>query len=107
MQNGSLIECIDNSRYPDMVKLNTPYTCIGIILKGELMPNLPPGIEARAMVDGIYLQEVDGSQPVLFAGFAFRIDCPFPLADFRELMPNLAEEVEEALGLQLVENNYF
>lgn len=104
MKVGSLVECVDNTGYADLVKQNKAYTVRQIINNGEMLfcgfnkNGLFTTIECREY--GIYLEEVISPLKEMFGA---DIELPFPMKDFRELLPNIINEVEEIFELEFVE----
>ncbi len=95
MKPGSHVVCIDNSKYTDMVHLDTPYTVREILPVGSLIKSNGQSIFKTAEV-GITLEEIK-SNPIV-SGITW-FDMPFPIVDFRELQ--LPGELAEALSDQL------
>lgn len=96
MKSGSLVECINNKLFEDKVKLNTPYTVKEVFPKGTIIRAEHPRIVCP--VDGISLEEVDGTY--CMPQFNLNVpDVPFPMENFRELLPNVKGFVEELFEL--------
>lgn len=91
MRVGSLVECIDNRFFEELVKLNTPYTVRFIIEKNYKVYHFNGAITMLGE-DGIYLEEVNGG---LWALSNFEL--PFPKRCFKELLPPIEINIEEIL----------
>lgn len=101
MKIGSLIECIDNSAFVEVVKLNTPYTVKEILpanTEVAWIPNNFGMIAVTCLEVSIFLEEVTTAYPYL----GIKLNAPFPIRFFRELLPAIADEVEAILSRELV-----
>jgi hypothetical protein len=101
MKVGSIVECIDNSKFENKVKLKTTYTVKQIIPEGQLVYKNGNLIVVATMT-GIRLEEVDGTITV----FSVPIDIPFPMVNFRELLPPM-ENIEELINENLQPEKVF
>lgn len=98
MKAGSIVECIDNSKFSKYVKLNTPYTVQTVIRKNELVSKSQTEL-AVAGEDGIYLVEVR-LPDVIIGDMIF--ENVLPMKNFRELLPSINKEVEEIMNRELI-----
>lgn len=97
MKIGSVVMCINpekvNHKY---IKGNTPYTVREIITKGQIISHTKSHT-LLAGENGIRLEEV--IMPDVIIGDCI-IESPIPMKYFRELLPNVKQEVEEILNKQ-------
>lgn len=97
MKVGSVVECIDNEGFENLVKLNTPYTISDI---------LPIGTQTKGVNNitficgeiGVFIFGIDTIHPK----YCFKI--AFPIKNFRELMSNaqLSEILNEIFEPALI-----
>lgn len=96
MKIGSLVECVNNALYSVHINKNTPYTVREILPKGFILTSNNPYIKVVLPDIAIRLEEVNASPKY---GNTQWYDVPFPMKDFRELLPDLMNELEEILEL--------
>ncbi len=89
MQVGSLVECIDNSKFSQFVKLKTIYTVRDIVLSGHIFKH--QAMDGIAREDGIYLVEV------ITPPFMGLFELPFPTKNFKELLTGQEVNIETLL----------
>lgn len=92
MKSEQQFECIDNSGFANLVKLNTPYTVRQFVKKGEVIDSSQLGF-IIANEDGILLNEVISPDKLILDCW---IELPFPFRKFRELqLPGFVSEILE------------
>lgn len=92
MENGSIVECINNSVIKNLIKLNTPYTVDFVVNVGYIFKH--PKVNLWAVEPGIFLKGINHFDS------DFGIDLPFLMRFFRELQ--LPGEIAEVLERELV-----
>ena len=88
MKIGSIVVCIDNSKFKNVVQLETPY---------EVEEIIEPGKEeiygTVHVIYNEYLIRLVGVHDYIFH-FGMKIDVPFPIRYFREIqLPGCVEEI--------------